>query len=195
MIVRMSICLWILLMVGCDEQFPSYEEPKNVLDASLVRVSGDTVTITVDSLENFLSSEPTRLRLYVQNRYIQLLEGTALIQGRVNLFAFDPAPKVGTIEISRNNLFAPPIFRDNIALAPGDSARLDITWNHSVLSGRLYDSLHFIEFYNGRTRVRRYAPIMITAEAGVQLFERVQAVRTQPVSFSLVVQELKIQTQ
>ena len=188
--------MMVLLTGGCDEQLPSYEEPKDVLSAYLQRTTGDTVSIFIDSTEQFLGSEPTRFRVYVQNRYIQLLEGTQLINGKINLFSFVPLPRASSLSLTRSNLFSPPIFQQRVALPPGDSAKLEVGWSHTVIGGgRLYDSLQYTERYQGTTRIRTFAPISITAEGEIQIFERVQAIALKPITFTLVIQELRLGTQ
>ncbi|MBX2991303.1 MAG: hypothetical protein KF749_09045 [Bacteroidetes bacterium] len=188
--------LLVTLLSGCDEQLPSYQEPKDVLAAFLQKTTGDTVTVVIDSLERFLGSEPTRLRVYVQNRHIQLLEGAQLINGKINLFSFVPLPRAASLSLGRSNLFSPPIFQQHVALPPGDSAKLEIGWSHTVIGGgRLYDSLQYTERYQGTTRIRTFAPISITAEGEIQIFERVQAVPLKPITFTLVIQELRLGAQ
>lgn len=193
--MRRLLAIYLFLisaLLGCDEQLPSYEQPNDVLEGFLQKTTHDTVTIVVDSREQFLGSEPSRFRVYVRNRYHQLLEGTSLVKGKIGFFAFVPTPKVGSSELTRNNVFAPPIFQGRIAVAPGDSAKLEVRWRHGVIGGRLYDSLQYTQHFEGTTRVRMYSPLSVTAEAEVQIFERVQAIRVKPITFTLVIQELQL---
>ena len=187
-----SACILSTLLFGCDEQLPSYEEPKDVLEGFLQKTTGDTATVVIDSLGNFVGSEPTRFRVYVRNKYFQLLEGTALIKGTVNLGAFVPSPRVASVTLSRSSFVAPPIFQQRITLPPGDSARMDVGWNHSVIGGYIYDSLQYTERYEGTTRIRTFSPISITADGEIQIFERVQAVSLKAITFTLIVQEFKL---
>lgn len=188
----MVLCVLGALLGGCDEQLPSYEAPKDVLEGYLQKITGDTVTVVIDSSDNFVGSDPTRFRVYVRNKYYQLLEGTALIKGRVTISTFVPLPRIARLNLTRSGFFEPPIFQDRIALAPGDSAKLETKWLHQVISGLLYDSLQYVERFEGTTRIRTFAAVSLTAEGEMQIFERVQAVQLKPITFTLTVQEYKL---
>ena len=184
--------LVLFAVAGCEEPFPTYQEPRDVLEASLQKTSRDSVLIVIDSTGVVLGIDPGKFRVYVKNKYQQLLEGEALINGRVSFFSFVPVPRVAVSSLARGNLYVPPIFQNRIAIPPGDSARLDVSWSYLTPSGYLYTGLPYEESYSGTTRIRTYTPVSVTAEAEVQVFERVQAIRTTQISFTLVFIELKL---
>jgi hypothetical protein len=187
-----AILFVLFVYSGCKEPFPSYQEPSDVLRASLRRISSDTVYTYLDSTGTTMGMDEGRFVVDVKNNYQQLLEGEAKINGRVTFYSYLPTPGVSIVSLGRTNLNSPPIFQNHIAVAPGDSATLEVTWSYWTSSGTVYAGQPYQEYFVGRTRVRTYAPVFLTAEAEIQIFSKVQAIRTKPIQFSALFIELKL---
>ena len=176
----------LILQSGCKEQFPVYEEPTNVLEGSIVKSSSDTLYVIFDDQGNYLGADNIQLSVMVKNIYPQLLQGDALISGRVNFFATSPLPKVGTpYTLSRNDLANPPIYQNSIAVPPNQSAELRVSLGTAVGRGWIFDGVpsNTVTLADS-TVVTTYVPMTITVTATAQIFERVQAIQATPLTFN-----------
>jgi hypothetical protein len=180
------------LSPGCDEPMPVYQEPRDILQASLVRTNtADTIYIMLDSLERQISWGTARFRLAVRNGYEDLLEGQILVSGRLNILVTSPIPRVAVVPIDRTDLLSPAIFQDHIAVPPGDSATFILSWNYFVVGASVYDDVPYTERFEGLRRIRVYQKMYFSAGASVQVFERLQAVKTGTVDFASTIITIK----
>ncbi len=180
-------CIITILLSSCKEPFPVYEEPKDVLRASMIRLSGDTLYNIQNDSGAVLESDNFHVNILVKNVYPQLLQGDALISGRLNFFVTSPAPKIGLpYSITRDNLTQPAVFHNSIALTPNQSAELRIYFSPNVYGG-IFSGLPFNEvMLADSTRILTYAPMTITVTASVQIFQRVQAINVPDLSFKQI---------
>lgn len=184
-ILLLTALLGLAVAPGCDEPFPPYEEPANVLVATLATSGSDTLYIIEDSTGQTLSFDPIRLNVIVRNNYTQLLQGSAQISGKVNVVATAPFGfAFPTYPLSQSDLSYPPVFKNSIALPPGKSAEF-----HARTVGPILDLLKSNVPYTeivqpDSTRVITYAPVTFHAVAEVRLFEQVQAISTPQIVFS-----------
>jgi hypothetical protein len=181
----LTILILVLFLAGCDEPFPSYEEPTDVLVASIAKAGGDTLIIVRDSGGTTLSMNPILLNVLVKNTYSQLLQGSAQVTGKLNVVMTFPAPfAFPTTQLVQSDLVTPFVYHDSTALPPGASAKF-----RAYASGAIVEILEQQVPYtertlNDSTKVRTYAPVTFQAEAEVRIFERVQPVRTKPFVFT-----------
>jgi hypothetical protein len=175
--------LLALALVSCTEEFPAYNEPTGVLTADLRLLSPDTLLVHYDMLQdewflNTLSSFSIRLT----NRHDDLLEGKARIAARVVVQSFSTIPRTCVVEFSRGDLRSPTLFQGNLSLAPGGSAEFSRLWVPKATDGRMiFAGLPYTPV-NGYLL---YGPIPCIAWAEAQVFDRVQAVRTPDLHFSV----------
>jgi hypothetical protein len=189
----LTILLMVLLWAGCEEPFPWYEEPTDVLVASIAKAGSDTLYIVRDSGGATISMNPIRLSVFVKNTYTQLLQGSAQVTGTLNVIMTAPAPfAFPTTQLARSDLITPFVYHDSTALPPGASAEF-----RAYASGGIVDLLEQQVPYTERvlsdsTKVRTYAPVTFQAEAEVRLFERVQPIRTKPFVFTQTYVQLSL---
>lgn len=185
---QLNLFLIALSLAGltCDEPFPVYEEPENVLSAELVLTSPDTTTIVRDSSGSLLGQEPLMVVLRVTNRFNQLLQGEALISGRVNIVMTSPVVRVFETEpLLQSMLARPPVFQQTIALPPGESAEFRLSWIPRGLPFFL-EGVPFTEtMLPDSTIVQRFSAVTFHAEGDVRIFERVQHMEIPAAEFSV----------
>lgn len=186
MIKWWMIALALLALFGCEESLPPYVEPVNVLDGSIERLSPDTLRVYYASDGEYLGSDLLRVNVKIANAYPQLLQGSVLVKGRVNVYVVAPVPIVGVpVVLARQNLAQPPIFQEAIALPPGQAAQLRAEWYpFDARGGFVFSSVPHVEtVMPDSTVVRTYLPMTFRVEADVQIFERVPSVRTRTLEF------------
>jgi hypothetical protein len=176
--------LALLSLGACKEDFPPYEEPQNVLMGSLATSAPDTIEGAADpNTGQYYLNTPIILNVLMKNTYDNLLQGTALVKGRLVIQTFSAVPRTCVVTLSTGDLRRPPVFQGNIAIAPDSTALFSLIWvpigtdNKYVFEGVPYTLI-------GNTRF--YAPITFLAQAEVQLFERVQAIRFGNLEFKVV---------
>ena len=182
------ICIATAFLGSCKEPFPVYDEPTNVLVASLQRTSGDTLYFIQDDKGTPFGTDQIRLKLLVTNVYPQLLQGEALISGRVDFFVTAPVPKVGFAHtLTRSDMVQPPLFQNSIAVPPNTAAEFRIDLSPSVPGGAIYDGVPSNEVDQpDSTKIITYLPMTITVDATVQIFQRVQPIKVKQLSFRQV---------
>lgn len=181
-------------LFSCKEPFPPYVEPKNVLEATLVRTSPDTLYVAQDSAGVILGSENIKIQVHVANIYPQLLQGVALIKGRIDYFVTSPIPRVGRSQtITRNNILRPPVVQNTIAVPPGQYAELHCDLPLLIGGNEVYTGIPYSEqLLPDSTRIQTFAPMTIQVRGTVQIFERVQVIEITPLTFQQTVVKLII---
>lgn len=171
----------LALVPACDEPFPEYEEPQDVLSASMVCTSADTLYMVQDSAKTGLGSDPIGISLFVRNDYTQLLQGEALITGKLNFTMVAPMVRVfSTFPLGQSHVVRPSVAQNTIALTPGDTAELRIRW---LPGGRTFflDGVPYTEVVKeDSTVVRTYSEVRFHVDGEIRLFERVQPVTVAP---------------
>lgn len=185
-VARNSWILFASLLVSCDEVFPPYAQPRNVLRGELSAVVPDTIEVfqSPDDGSYSMNSSFT-FKVTITNLHDDLLEGTAQVGGNISVFTFGAVPRLVVVALTLGDLRRPPVFQGNIALPPGKDAEFDLYWlpipnannGHMLFEG---------ESYVEKDSARVYAPISCIAYATAQLFERVQAAKAGECQFSLV---------
>lgn len=178
-----AILLYVLVS-GCEEPFPIYEEPEGVLSATMARTSADTLTIVQDSSGKLIWVDFTGITLFVCNEYTQLLQGEALILGDLNFVMVSPIVRVFDTEtLSQSHVIRPPVVRNTFSLTPGDSAELRFGWM-SIKRPADLEGVPFTETVTpDGTTIRTYASVRFAVEGKIRLFERVQAIAVTPIQF------------
>jgi hypothetical protein len=168
-----------MVALACDEPFPTYQEPTDVLAASVQSESGDTLLITADTTGVVVWTEPLLLSVSVLNTYTQLLEGEALVEGSVNVTMTAPLARVfRTTRIEPYHLVRPPVLSGNMALAPADTALFSMRYLPSSGNAFLLEGVPYQETVLEDSTIRRlYAPVTFQVDCDVRVFERVQPVR------------------
>jgi len=173
--------LLVFVPIACREPFPPYDEPASVLTAQTKLTSPDTVVVTISMVGTFLSSV-LRYDVNVINNYDNLLQGEAYVNGQVVVQSFGDVPRTCLIPLKRGDLRKPPVFQGNIALAPDSSAAFSAFWFPLATDGKMvWEDLP----YSG-INPRFYGPIQFVASSEVQIFSRVQAIRSGQIEFALV---------
>ena len=182
------LLLIISLLLGCKEPFPPYEEPTNILVATIAKTGADTLYITQDSTGTTIGVDPIGLTVSVRNNYTQLLQGAAQVTGRLNAIMTAPFPMVlPTTSLGQSDLIRPPVYQNAIALPPGQSAEFRATLSSYDLVLTLMSSVpHTDQIRADSTKVITYAPVTLQAQAEVRLFELVQPVKTEVLTFTQV---------
>ncbi len=176
--------LLFCIMVSCDETFPPYREPEAVLQPQLTLTAPDTIQAFLDGITgSYYFNTPIVIKVVVTNVHDDLLQGTARVQGLITLYSFSQIPRAMTVQLTTGNLRTPPVFQGNIALAPGAQAEFQELWIPYATDGRIvFEGLPSVPGTGGGVL---YGPIDFKAIAEVQLFEKVQAIRSPQIAFSL----------
>jgi hypothetical protein len=172
---------------SCEEDFPPYTEPANVLNVEVEAVNADTVEMYFDGLTGqYFINTPMILNVRVINTHDDLLEGEALIDGLMTIQSFSEIPRTMTVPLGTGDLRTPPVFQGNIAIAPDSAAEFSTLWLPIAADGKVvYDGLPFVQV--GGSRV--FGPIEFMVSVDVQVFERVQAIRAEGFAFSQIFRE------
>jgi hypothetical protein len=168
-----------LVALACDEPFPTYQEPTDVLAASVGSEGSDTLLITADTTGVVVWYEPLLLAVMVRNTYTQLLEGEALVDGSVNVTMTSPLPRVfSTSRIEPYHLVRPPVLSGTMALTPADTALFSVRYFPSAGNTFFLEGVPYEQTMLADSTIRRvYAPVTFQVDCDVRLFERVQPVR------------------
>jgi hypothetical protein len=131
-----------------------------------------------------LGEDPVGISLFVRNDYAQLLQGEALVTGKLNISMVAPAIRIfPTTTLSQSNVVRPSVVQNTLALTPGDSAEMRIRW---LPSGREFflDGVPYSEVIKAdSTIIRTYSPVRFHVDGEVRLFERVQPIGVTPMEF------------
>jgi len=175
-----------LLFLSCDEPFPDYSEPQNVLSGEISIIAPDTV-IVYKTKSGYSVNTPLIMNVTITNSHDDLLQGEALVDGLVTVQSFSEIPRALTVQLTTGNLLAPPVFQRNIALGPGASAQFSTLWIPFGIDDKIvYDGLPYVQSASGRI----YGPIDFAPAIEVQLFERVQPIKFDGAMFTLTFREL-----
>jgi uncharacterized protein YcsI (UPF0317 family) len=181
------LLLVLSLLSGCKEPFPPYEEPTNILVATIAKTGADTLYITQDSTGTTIGVDPIGLTVSVRNNYTQLLQGAAQVTGRLNAIMTAPFPMVlPTTSLGQSDLIRPPVYQNAIALPPGQSAEFRATVFANLVPTLMSSVPHTDQIRADSTKVITYAPVTLQAQAEVRLFELVQPVKTEVLTFTQV---------
>jgi uncharacterized protein YcsI (UPF0317 family) len=181
------LLLILSLLSGCKEPFPPYEEPTNILVATIAKTGADTLYITQDSTGTTIGVDPIGLTVSVRNNYTQLLQGAAQVTGRLNAIMTAPFPMVlPTTSLGQSDLIRPPVYQNAIALPPGQSAEFRATIFANLVPTLMSSVPHTDQIRADSTKVITYAPVTLQAQAEVRLFELVQPVKTEVLTFTQV---------
>jgi hypothetical protein len=186
-VVKSLLFFMIIAPLACDEPFPPYDEPANVLTGNLSLTSPDTALVTVDQTGTYLSSL-MRFDVNVINSYDNLLQGEARVNGQIVVQSFGNIPRTCLLPLTQGNLGRPPVFQGNIALGPDSSADFSAFWFPLATDGKMV----WEDLPHTGGNPSYYGPIRFIASAEVQIFDRIQAIRFGQLEFEIV---FKVTTQ
>jgi hypothetical protein len=168
-------------LCSCDEPFPGYTEPENVLSGTVSVEAGDTVTV-YEIKGGYSVSGALIMNVTVTNAHDDLLEGEAFVDGLVTVQSFSEIPRALTIPLTTGNLLAPPVFQGNVALAPGASAVFSTLWIPFATDGTIvFEGLPYVTVDGAKI----YGPIDFLPSVDVQIFERVQPIQFEGEMFTI----------
>jgi hypothetical protein len=160
---------------SCDEPFPDYSQPQDVLSGEISIEADDTVTV-YEIEGGYSVSGALIMNVTVTNTHDDLLQGEALVDGLVTVQSFSEIPRALVVPLTTGTLRTPPVFQGNIALGPGASAEFSTLWIPFTDDGTIvFEGLPFVQ--DGGAKI--YGPIDFLPSVEVQIFERVQ-----PMQFS-----------
>lgn len=175
-----------LALQSCDEVFPPYEEPANVLAGTMQINSPDTVDMIHDPIAGYFSNSVLSIDISVKNTYDKLLQGDAEVGENVVLQSFGASPKIIVIPLTLGNLLSPPAFMGSIALPPASEAKFSAPF---IPLGSDNLPVYIGSPYISRDTTKLYGPIEFIATADIRLFERVQPITISNYRFSLYFRE------
>ena len=191
-----SLIIFILLAISflvpsCDEVFPPYQEPDNVLVGTMKINGPDTVDMFYEPLSGgYFPSSALGLEISVENAYDNLLQGDAEVGEKVVLQSFGVSPKIIVIPLTLGNLLSPPVFRGSIALPPKSAAKFSAQFLPLGSDGL---PVYLGSPYTSTDTTKLYGPIEFIATANVRIFERVQPITISEYRFSLYFREYTTQ--
>lgn len=179
--------VWLVVMAGCDEAFPPYTTPENVLEGWMSIRGGDTVSVFYfPATEQYIVTAGAPIEVFLRNTYDDLLQGEAFIGERLTIQSFGANPEVIVVPITLGHLRTPSVFRGSIAIRPEDTARFQIPWLPVNKANRpIYLGMPFTV----KDSVKVYGPVEFIVDGEVRLFERVQSVDVQRLRFNLYFRE------
>lgn len=185
--VLLVFMVLLVVMAGCDETFPPYTTPENVLEGWMSGRSGDTVSVFYfPATDGYFVTSGSPIEVFLRNAYDDLLQGEAAIGERLTIQSFGANPEVIVVPINLGNLRTPSVFRGNVAIRPGDTARFQVPWLPVNKANRpIYLGMPFT--VKDSTKV--YGPVEFIVDGEVRLFERVQSVVVQRLRFKLYFRE------
>jgi hypothetical protein len=175
--------LLLLANISCNENFPTYEEPKNILVSELSFASNDTISMVYDGLtQMYFMNDQMVFTTSVTNVFDDLLQGAAKVEGKITIQSFSEFPRVLVVQLTRGELRTPPIFQGNMALAPSKSAEFSTLWYPKAVDGNMvFADLPF----TGLNGSKLYGPVKFQAQSTIQIFERLQPVKSNVLEFTL----------
>ena len=180
--------LVIFAQFGCDEVLPPRDEPQQFLVTTAIGVDGALIYHG-----GALDGNGGALLLTAKNVYSEVLQGDERIRGNVDVWMRDFPDKRAAVLATKSNLTNPNLVRANlVTLGPDTTATLLKRWEHQVTAGT--DSGHFFWQYVDSTEKftplgERYwesDPVHFVAEARIQIFKNVQAVKVKEFEFTVV---------
>ena len=91
-----------------------------------------------------------------------------------------------TTSLGQSDLIRPPVYQNAIALPPGQSAEFRATVFANLVPTLMSLVPHNDQIRADSTKVITYAPVTLQAQAEVRLFELVQPVKTEVLTFTQV---------
>jgi hypothetical protein len=176
------------VLASCDEALPPRDEPQQFLVTTAVVVDG-----SVSYRNGFLDGLGGTLLLSVRNAYSEVLEQKERLRGDVEIWMRDLPEKRASVHTDGRDLTDPSIMHNNLAtLLPGMSAVMLRQWEHRV-SGGPDSGRFFWEFVDSTMKFTQNGEpywesdtVHFLAEARIQVFENVQAVRVRQIAFGVV---------
>ena len=182
--IALSIAIIFFIFIsGCDEVFPPYSTPDNVLVASVKTIDLDTVVMYYRPMFDFYyTNAAVTLNISVVNTYDDLLQGDAAIGDRITLQSFGPTPNVIVVPVILGNLLFPSVFQGTIAMRPLDTALFQIKWLPIDKNNRpVYIGASFTQVDSAKV----FGPIEFVVDGDIRLFERVQSISLDRYRFSM----------
>lgn len=134
-------CIGILLacmMISCDETLPPRELPPTVLRGSLTVLGAGGMVLIRDS-STTAPRGPGALEVRVVNVYNEVLQDSAGILARIEIWMKNAPEKRSTVNLTESTLATTGIVRRGIAtLAPDSTAILSSQWSHRTDDGTPY---------------------------------------------------------
>lgn len=173
-ILSACIVLCSLCVPACEEPFPPYTEPTDVLAGSVVLSAPDTVRLSYDPNSGiFFLSSILKFDVNVTNTYDNLLQGDAQVEGRILAQSLASVARTCLVELTPGDLRTPPIFGGTIAVPPGESATFSVFWYPKGTDGKMvFEGLPYTVTPEGSC----FGPIPFEVDVRVQIFERVQQI-------------------
>ena len=183
---KIALCIALIFFIfisGCDEVFPPYSTPENVLVGSMKTIDRDTVVMYYHPQGDFYyTNSAVTLNISVVNVYDDLLQGYASIGERITLQSFGPTPNVIVVPVILGNLLFPSVFQGTIALRPLDTALFQIKWLPIDKNNRpVYIGAPFTQVDSAKV----FGPIEFVVDGDIRLFERVQSISLDRYRFSM----------
>jgi hypothetical protein len=170
------------LFPSCDEPFPVYQEPSEILRGSIAVAAPETIDVVLDSQsDQWFVNPPLILNVSIMNMHDDLLSGEARVNGLITIHSFSEIPRTIVVPLATGSLLQPPVFQGNIAIGPGASAEFS-----TLVVPKATDGKMVFEGLPGPV----FGPIDFIATGEVQLFDHVQPIEIEEYSFTLSFREL-----
>jgi hypothetical protein len=169
--------------LSCEEPFPVYQEPQNVLKTELTLTAKDTISCSFDSVGNaYFFNDQLTFNTTITNIHDDLLQGDARINGFIRVQSFGAVSRTVLVTLTPAELRFPPLFQGRLALAPGKSAQFVSIWVPIATDKKAV----FVGFpYNVVNGKRLYGPVDFLAATTVQIYDRVQHIQSENLKFKL----------
>lgn len=179
-IIALTLCS---LSLSCDEVFPPYTEPQEVLQGAISVSQLDTFTVGFNSnLSRYFAIQPLSFEVSLKNVHNDLLQGDAAVEGLITVNSFGQVPRVCVIPLSKADLLTPPIFQGTVSLPPGKQAVYSVQWMPLATDGKMmFEGNSFVITDSAEV----FGPIDFIANAEVRIFEKIQPSKIENYRFRL----------
>jgi hypothetical protein len=167
------------MFTRCDESLPLRVEPQNYLALSMVITGGQTPGYLAI---RGAAWEALSFHLELKNLHDEVLEDTALVQGKVEISLRDIPSASATITGGAARLYGQAmVHAGRIAIRPDSAAVMDLGWNNFTDDNRLIWSFVNLRQMTDPSGVPYLLsdPVELVVKASFQVFRNVQATRAQ----------------
>ncbi len=191
----LSIIFIIVSSAGCEDPLPVYVEPKNIFAATFVRADSTLIQYYETDEKDVTPEGPMisynqytpnfQFICAVENTYEETMEGTASIEGKLEVWnSLHPEMKA-TIPVTLGQIITGPTYNastNTIVMNPGDKTFFSVKWNYRFDSGMwLHQTMGVSgqQILTGRSWYVIHSPGILSARLTISLFKNATAAITE----------------
>ena len=164
----------ILLLSGCDESLPTYQQPENLLTIDRIEITQGTFSADGDYLVIFF--------IYGKNQFDETFSDVVNIQGPVQIWNIEKPDLAATFSLNNSN-FGPNtnLYGNKLTIDPGEEFELRVTWDSHTDEGE--DLAGFFNMSPQTIASASSGARDFYVQVEVTLFEELGLMRSDPILF------------